>query len=122
MQMWKVIKMRLLRNPRVLLLLCSPILLAGCQHPQVATSSHQQFTPVNYTFVESTASPRTKTSFQSASPAIKPEPYVLKTVVSNSPKPKYESLVASSPKQSDCLTLQLGDALLDAFKTFTDRH
>jgi hypothetical protein len=114
--------MRLLRNPRVLLFLCSPILLAGCQHPQVATISHQQFTPVSYTFAETAASPRSKNSFQSASSTTKPEPCLLKTVVSDSPKAKYESLVTSSAKQSDCLTLQLGDALLDAFKTFTDRH
>jgi hypothetical protein len=97
--MSKAAKIQSLRNPRVLLLLCLPIVLAGCEHPLATTPAPQQFAVVN-----------------------KPQPCLLKTGVSDDPKAKDDSAAANKPKESNSLTLQLGDALLDVFKTFTDRH
>jgi hypothetical protein len=72
--------------------------------------------------VDAGATARIKTSIQLPASAIKPEPCLLKTGSPQSSKPADKSLVASAQKQPECLTVELGDALLQVFKTITDRH
>jgi hypothetical protein len=52
---------------------------------------------------------------------VKPEPCLFKSVALDDAKPKGDVLAGTPPK-TNSLTVQLGDALLDVFKNFTDRH
>jgi hypothetical protein len=89
----------------------------------MATSSAgRQFGGVNYSPIDSKAPALIKTSMQLPPNTIKSEVCELKTISPENHKPKDDALVASAQKGSDSLTIQLGDALLDVFKTFTDRH
>ena len=55
-------------------------------------------------------------------PAVKTEACVLDLDVPESLKPKDELLVASVQNEPECLTGQLADGLMLAFKSFTGRH
>jgi hypothetical protein len=112
---------RLLRNPRRLILLCVPIVLAGCQAPLAPSMSRQQPASINQTLVDATPvvffddamllSATDKDEEASAQETGKPE----------SPKPANAASVAGPQQQSDCLTGQLADSLMLVFKTFTGR-
>jgi len=113
---------RLLRNPCVLFLVCSPILLAGCQQrPLAASVVVQQPVTVNYFLVDAEAPARVKTAMQFPVSAVKPEACVLGLGVLESPKPKDKLLVASAPNEQEGLTGQLADGLMLVFKTVTSR-
>jgi hypothetical protein len=89
----------------------------------MASGSGQQFASANRPSVDDRAAAvRVKVSMQSPPAALKPQPCMLKTGVSDAPKAKDDALAVNAQKKPDCLTLQLGDALLDVFKTMTDRH
>jgi hypothetical protein len=62
-----------------------------------------------------------KSITESSTATLKPEPCMLKTIVTETPKPKEDPSLGGLPK-TNSLTVELGDALLDVFKTFTDRH
>jgi hypothetical protein len=59
---------------------------------------------------------------QSPVPAVETEARVSDFGVPEIPKAKDESPVASVQKEPDCLTGQLADGLMLAFKTFTGRR
>jgi hypothetical protein len=103
------------RFSRVLALACSPILLAGCQHHEVASSSSfgqrsfaQGGTPtfINTSLRVSDSRDRVQLA------AFKPADRV---------QSKDQLWIANDQKKQECLTVELGDALLDAFKVFTNR-
>jgi len=54
-------------------------------------------------------------------PTVTAEACALKTGAPESAKLKDVSLVADVQKEPECLSLELGDALLQVFKTFTGR-
>jgi hypothetical protein len=112
---------RLLRNPYVLFLLCSPIVLAGCQHPLAPPVTARQTTWGNHALVDAQLTTPGDEAMQCAAPAVESEVWVLDLGLPDSPKPKDASLVATVQKRPDSLTLQLGDALLLVLKTFTGR-
>jgi hypothetical protein len=75
----------------------------------------------NYALVETGAEVRAHKTAPSSMPAIQPEACALKTDAPESAKFKDVSLVADVQKEPECLSLELGDALLQVFKTFTGR-
>ena len=113
---------RLLRYARGLFLLCAPIVLAGCQHPLAPSQAGQHPDRVNYALVNATPVTFFDDAIQFPAPAITEEPYFLvETDLPESPQPKDATPVAGVQKQSDCLTGQLADSLMNVFKTFTGR-
>jgi hypothetical protein len=113
---------RLLRNPRELILLCFPLLLAGCQHPLAPSVAGQQPDRVNLALVDARPVAFVDKSMPFPAPAIKAQACVLKTGAPESPKPKVASPVAAAQKDGDSLTGQLADSLFLVFKTFTGRQ
>jgi hypothetical protein len=113
---------RLLRNPSVLFLVCSPILLAGCHQRPLAVSVAVQQPVRNHALVDAEVMARVKTAMQFPVPAVEAEACVVDLSVPEIPKPKDELLVASVQKEPECLTGQFADGLMLAFKSLTDRH
>jgi hypothetical protein len=114
--------LRLLRNPRVLVLLCSAIVLVGCQHPLAPSVAGHQPAGVSYALADTGTPALVRASLRFPATTNKAEVCMAKTGSPESPKPKGESLVGNSQQNPECLTVQLGDALLEVFKTLTDRH
>lgn len=113
---------RLPRNARVLFLVCCPIVLAGCQHPLAPPVAVQQPVRVNHAAVNAETTALVKKTMQFPVPTVKLQTCVLNLGAPNSPKPKDELLAAGVQEQPECLTGQLADGLMLAFKTFTGRH
>jgi hypothetical protein len=105
------------RIPRVLLLMCSTILLAGCQHP-LAPSAGRQSAGINQARVN--AKPQVEQAMYFPPRGVKGAPCVFDLCAPDSPDSKDETLIASNPKEP-ALTGQLGDALVLVLKTFTGR-
>jgi hypothetical protein len=96
--------------------------LAGCQHPLASSSTGKQASWENRSLAYAGRSELIKTSLQSPSSAIKPQACLLRTVSLQGPKPLDEPMMAVTQKEPECLTIELGDALMQVFKTFTDRQ
>ena len=89
---------QMLRISRLWLLVCSPIVLTGCQHPLAPSIAGPQPAEVNYAVVETGAA----------------APVEMAT-------PAGASAIADVQAEPDSLTLQLGEGLLQVLKTFTGR-
>jgi hypothetical protein len=112
---------RLQPNLRLLCLLCFPIVLAGCQHPLASSGAGKQASWENRSLAYAGRPELIKTSLKFPSSAIKPQASLQKTFSSKGPQPADEPLMAVTLKEPECLTIELGDALMQVFKTFTDR-
>jgi hypothetical protein len=112
---------RLLRNPRALILLCSPIVLAGCQHPLAPFRAEWQPATLNQAVVEATPAEFVDDAMQFPALAMGTEACMLNTDAPVSPTPNDASSIAIAQPQQDCLTGQLADSLMNVFKTFTGR-
>jgi hypothetical protein len=92
---------QLIRN---LILVCSPLLLAGCQHTLAPTvGSSARFDNVT----------------QPPAPVVTERVAALDVGVLAKANPQDESLIASAQKQPESQTGQLADGLMLVFKTFT---
>jgi hypothetical protein len=111
---------RLLRNPRRLILLCCPILLAGCQHPLAPSMAGQQPGRVNHVLVDARPVVLVDKPMPFPAAADKAQPCMLKTGAAKSPKPK--DISPAAQKDPDSQTGQLADSLFLVFKTFTGRQ
>jgi hypothetical protein len=112
---------QLLRIPSLLILLCCPIVLAGCQHPLTPSVARHQTAAAIYASVDATPVALVGKTIQFPAPALEGEDYVSELGLPEGPNPAAQSPVASVQKKPDCLALQLGDALCLALKTFTGR-
>jgi len=114
---------RLLRNSCVLLLICSPIVLAGChQHPLATSNVGRQPAWADHPVVNVEAAVRIEQATQFNIPDAKAGACASKTDAPQSPKPKDEPPIAGVQKQPDGLTGQLADGIVLAFKAFTGRQ
>jgi hypothetical protein len=77
---------------------------------------------VNHALVGAGTPALVKVSMRFPATTNKAELCMLKTASPESPKPREASLVVGVHKEPECLTVELGDALLQVFKTLTDRH
>jgi hypothetical protein len=112
---------RLLRNPRGLILLFSPLLLAGCQAPLAPSMSAQQPDRASQVLLEAKAVALVdQPNFRSTSSA--KADAIPSTTTSASLKPKDSAPVTDATKNPDGLTGQLADSLMNVFKTFTGRQ
>ena len=100
---------RLFPRPHGLLLVCSMVFLAGCQHSMGPSGAGQ--TAAAHPFVDARNFPVT------ASPV---EPCVVKVSLEKVPDPKNESLVAAQ-KEPESSTVQLGDDFAHILKILRDR-
>lgn len=101
---------RLLRN---LFLVCSPILLAGCQSPLAPPAAG-----VNGTVVDAGAHVRVEKAIQPPAPAVAKQVAVMDVSAPASPKTQ-APLMATVQKQPESQTGQLADGLMLVFTTFT---
>jgi len=95
--------------------------LAGCQHPLAPPVTARQTAWRNQALVDAQAATLGDEVMQCAAPTVESEVWVLDLGWPDSPEPKDASLLATVQKQPDCLTGQLGDALLQVLKTFSGR-
>ncbi len=110
---------RLLRVPRVFFLLCSPIVLAGCQGPLAPSVAGTQPARMDLALADTDAPVRVGYAIQSPAPAVEATVRVSDLTLPEIPKPKDVSPVAAVKKEPECATVQLGDAFLHLLKTFT---
>ena len=102
---------RMLRN---LFVVCTPILLAGCQQPLAPSAG-----AVNNSFVDARTPVRFENTIQHPGPAVPGRIAVLDVSAPVGAKPKDEPLIASVQRQPDSQVGQLADGLMLVFKTFT---
>jgi hypothetical protein len=98
----------------VLLLACSPIVLAGCQHPLAPAQT-------NPAWVHAEATDRVKTSMPLPATSVEEGDFATELDSPGSLRPNEASQVASSQKEPEHLTLELGDAFVLLLKTMTGR-
>jgi hypothetical protein len=102
---------RLFPRPLVLLLACSSVLLAGCQHPIPPSGAGPQDAPAPHPFIDARSFPQ---------PAVPTAPCVVKVSLEKVPDSKDESLVASG-KEPGSASVQLGDDFAHILKILRDR-
>ena len=112
---------RLLRKPFVLLLLCSLIVLAGCQHPLAPAIAGRQMADGARDSVDAQGAEPTDYTMEYTAPAFEWETCALDLGSPPCPAAKDQPPVVVVQKKSDCLTCQLGDALVLVLKTFSGR-
>jgi hypothetical protein len=112
---------RLLRNPRRLILLCAPIVLAGCQSPLASHLTAPPPPSINQALADATPVLFFDDAMLIPASDANELPAVQETTASQISKPKDAVPVDGTQKQSDGLTGQLADSLMMVFKTFTGR-
>src|SRR5271168_3567258 len=112
---------RLLRNPRRLILLCAPIVLAGCQSPLAPPLASRSPASINQTLADATPVLFLDDAMLIPASDANEQPAVQETTASRIPKPNDAAPVDGTQKQAAGLTGQLADSLMTVFKTFTGR-
>jgi hypothetical protein len=112
---------RLLRNPRRLILLCAPIVLAGCQSPLAPSLAAPPPPSINQALADATPVLFFDDAMLIPAPDASEQATVQETKASQIPKANDAAPVDSTQKKSDGLTGQLADSLMTVFKTFTGR-
>jgi hypothetical protein len=112
---------RLLRNPRRLILLCAPMVLAGCQSPLAPPLAAPPPPSINQALADTTPVLFFDDAMLIPASDAYEQPAVKETTASQIPKPNDAAPAEGNQKQSAGLTGQLADSLMTVFKTFTGR-
>jgi len=113
---------QLLRSPRRLILLCCPVLLAGCQHPLAPSLAGQQPGRVNHVLVDARPVVLVDNPIPFPAAANQAEPCVLKAGAPECRKRTDTSTAPAIQKVPDSQAAELADSLFLVFKTFTGRQ
>jgi hypothetical protein len=112
---------RLLRNPHVLFLVCSQIVLVGCQHPLASSVAKNHPAGMNMALFSAEATGRVRTAAQRPQPGVEADDGVSGSGLTESPKPKDEPPLPKVQNESEHPIVQMGNDFVELLKIFTGR-